>query len=137
MCTHFRNLADALGTMTNNWMCTHFRNIAGALEFLHCTETFLVWPEESESVRSFLMPNPTKSHNEEWPKSDINFVFFVALMFQYFYYKMRLTDPTCATRSIKKFTNYKNLGYKYHVVRIPALKDEVKCRKEHPGGNNF
>ncbi|BFZ17780.1 hypothetical protein BsWGS_20819 [Bradybaena similaris] len=47
---------------------------------------------------------------------------------------MKLTDATCATRSIKKFTNYKNLGYKYHVVRIPALKDEVKCRKEHPGG---
>lgn len=42
---------------------------------------------------------------------------------------MRLTDAVFTTAPLKKFTNYKNLGYKYKVIRVPALKDEVKSRK--------
>ncbi|CAG5134341.1 unnamed protein product [Candidula unifasciata] len=45
---------------------------------------------------------------------------------------MRLTDAVLVTAPLKKFTNYKNPGYKYKVVRIPALKDEVRVRKEQP-----
>uniref|UniRef100_A0A0B6ZIK1 Uncharacterized protein n=1 Tax=Arion vulgaris TaxID=1028688 RepID=A0A0B6ZIK1_9EUPU len=47
---------------------------------------------------------------------------------------MKLTDVVSATRPVKKFTNYQNLGYKYKVVRIPALKDEVKSRRPSPEG---
>ncbi|XP_005112285.1 coiled-coil-helix-coiled-coil-helix domain-containing protein 1 [Aplysia californica] len=42
---------------------------------------------------------------------------------------MRLTDAVFKTSSLKKFTNYKNPGYLHKVVRIPALKDQVKSRQ--------
>ncbi|RUS77730.1 hypothetical protein EGW08_014518 [Elysia chlorotica] len=42
---------------------------------------------------------------------------------------MRPTDVLFKTASVKKFTNYRDLGFKYKVVRIPALKDEIKSRQ--------
>ncbi|GFR57416.1 coiled-coil-helix-coiled-coil-helix domain-containing protein 1, partial [Elysia marginata] len=42
---------------------------------------------------------------------------------------MRPTDVLYKTVPLKKFTNYRDLGFKYKVVRIPALKDEIKSRQ--------
>ncbi|CAL1530713.1 unnamed protein product [Lymnaea stagnalis] len=44
---------------------------------------------------------------------------------------MKLTDVYFKTCPVKKFTNYRNLGYKYKVVRIPALKDSVTSRQHN------
>ena len=42
---------------------------------------------------------------------------------------MRPTEILYKTASVKKFTNYRDLGFKYKAVRIPALKDEIKSRQ--------
>ncbi|KAI8797546.1 coiled-coil-helix-coiled-coil-helix domain-containing protein 1 [Biomphalaria glabrata] len=47
---------------------------------------------------------------------------------------MRLTDICLKPKkgSLKKFTNYKDVGYKFKVIRVPALKDSVTSHKEKP-----
>ncbi|KAH9513015.1 Coiled-coil-helix-coiled-coil-helix domain-containing protein 1 [Bulinus truncatus] len=46
--------------------------------------------------------------------------------------KMKLTDTCLRKSSVVKFTNYKDLGYKYKVVRVPGFKDSVTSHKEKP-----
>ncbi|XP_059168362.1 small ribosomal subunit protein mS37-like [Physella acuta] len=45
---------------------------------------------------------------------------------------MKLTEVCCKTCSLKKFTNYRDLGYRFKVLRIPALKDSITSRHDEP-----